>query len=599
MKKISNVITLILLFLITGINSNAQDNSRAMLKQVLKENQEAVNAIAMYPRETRKIIFEASGYPEVIVKLNAMQKNTQDAFEKLISSFSKDEQEKLWNMTRYDNLISDLVSDHRKSETEINGILANYPDEIHKTALEEGIKNYDLLIQIDNMNKSYNSDFETMISTYPPDDINAFREIIKLPEVLQILFNHMQYTVVIGDYYKKNPERVLHKTDSLNQALTQKTTQEAEDWKQSINSDPQAQQEYTEAAQEYAQENGYQPEEYNTPLTPDVTNYNTTSYNWWFGYPSWYPYDYWNPYPYWYDWGFYYGPNRQIVFFGMPSAYFMNWYFYNPKYCSKYPELSNHYYHYYNSHISSKNHNTISYSVNNWKNNNRSIVTDDWDKDNTNRTKRFKEFGQMEINRNKYNTKHPKKQIQQSEYVQKKQNKYPLLSADVSKNQSFEKNNKLKVVQENISQPSKTPTFAIPDRYKASENVRINNSNNINNNAQKQNANRQQQSVFSNPQNKNTNQVKQTENFNQIRNAQQYHENTWKQIEPQSQPQRQQTQPQQQQPQRQQQQQPQRQQTQPQQQQPQRQQQNYTPAPRQQEQPARQDVQSSPGGRKK
>ena len=162
MKKIISGIVLIFLILVAWINCKAQDDNRAMLRQVIKENQEAVDAIAMYPTETRKIIFEASEYPEVIAKLNAMQKNTQDAFEKLISSFSKEEQEKIWNLTRYDNLISDLAANHKKSEDEINNILANYPEEIHKTALEEGINNYDLLVQIDKMNKSYNSDFETI-----------------------------------------------------------------------------------------------------------------------------------------------------------------------------------------------------------------------------------------------------------------------------------------------------------------------------------------------------------------------------------------------------------------------------------------------------
>jgi hypothetical protein len=108
MKKIYYKTVLMLLIVATGLNSLAQDNSRSILKQVIKENQEAVDAIAMYPTETRKIIFEATEYPEVIAKLNAMQKNSQDAFEKLISSFSKEEQEKIWNLTRYDGLISDL-----------------------------------------------------------------------------------------------------------------------------------------------------------------------------------------------------------------------------------------------------------------------------------------------------------------------------------------------------------------------------------------------------------------------------------------------------------------------------------------------------------
>ena len=239
MKKIYCVIVLIFLMVVTGTRSVAQDNGKSLLKQVAKENQEAVDAIAMYPRDTRKIIFEATEYPEIIAKLNAMQKNSQEAFENLISSFSKEEQEKIWNLTRYEGLISDIAANWNKSEIEINNILAGYPEEIHKTALEER-NNHELLFQIDKMNKSYNSDFEILMSGYPPEAIDAFREMIKMPEVLDMLFDHMQYTVVVGDYYKKNPERILHKTDSLNLVLTQKNAQEADEWKQSMNNNPQA-----------------------------------------------------------------------------------------------------------------------------------------------------------------------------------------------------------------------------------------------------------------------------------------------------------------------------------------------------------------------
>jgi hypothetical protein len=568
----------------TGIKCVAQDDGRTLLKQVIKGNQEAVDAIAMYPTETRKIIFEATEYPEVIAKLNAMQKNSQDAFEKLISSLSKEEQEKIWNLTRYDGLISDLTANQNKSEDVINNILANYPEEIHKTALEEQKKNYDLLVHIDKMNKSYNSDFELLLSGYPPEAIDAFREIIKMPEVLDILFDHMQYTVVVGDYYKKNPERVLHKTDSLNLVLTQKNTQEADDWKQSMIDNPQVQEEYTGAAQEYAQDNGYQPEDYNAPLTQDVTDYNTYPYNWWFGYPSWYPYDYWNPYPYWYDWGFYFGPGGQVVFFGLPSEYFMDWFFYYPEHCSRYAELSNHYYNYYNRHRESMNNNSISHSVNDWRDRNKDIVNADWDKDNSNRIQRFKEYGKMEKDRREYNTKNPKKQIEQTEYLQKEQKKYPLLAADVSNKQLIQKDSKIKPVQENKSEPVKKPAVTIPDHYKVTGNGQLNN--------QQSEQNFQQQPVFTSPQSintdskkrpvnvniqpKNPNPIKQTENSNQIRDAQQFHQNTWQQIQPQ--PQRQPVR--------------------------QAQQQNNTPPPRQQQnrqtvQPARQNIQTPPMNKKK
>jgi hypothetical protein len=418
-----------------------------------------------------------------------------------------------------------------------------------------------MIVQIDKMNKSYGSDFELLMSGYPPEAVTAFREIIKMPEVLDILFDHMQYTVVVGNYYKNNPARVLHKTDSLNLVLTQKNTQETNDWKQSLKDNPEVQKEYTEAAQEYAQDNGYQPADYNAPLTQDVTNYNTVPYNWWFGYPSWYPYDYWIPYPYWYDWGFYYGPGGQIVFIGLPSAYFMDWYFYYPKYCSKYPELSNHYYNYYNKHRESMNYNSISHSVNDWRSRNKNIVTADWDKDNLNRTQRFKEYGKMEMDRQKYNTRNPKKQIEQTDYLQKKQRKYPLLSSDVVSTRSSQKESKSKPVQTALPEPAKKPPVKVPDNYKTTVNERSNSKQTEQNiqpqsgKVQNNNVDRQQPSGYVNPQpnntiskqrndninvqQKNPTPVQRTENSNQIRDAQQYHQNTWNQIQPQTQPVRQ------------------------------------------------------------
>jgi len=518
---------------------SAQDDGRTLYKQVAKENQEAVDAIAMYPTETRKVIFTATEYPEVIAKLNGMQKNSQDGFEKLISSLSKDEQENIWNLTRYDDLISDLAAKPEMSKDEINNILVNYPEEIRKPALEEGKNHHDLLVQINSMNNSYDSAFELLMSGYPPEAIKAFREMIKMPDVLSLLFDHMQYTVVVGDYYKKNPERVLHKTDSLNLVLTQNNKQEASDWKQSMTDNPEIQKEYTEAAQEYAQENGYQSEDYNAPLTQDVTNYNTNPYNWWFGYPSWYPYDYWNPYPYWYDWGFYYGAGGQIVFFGLPSPYFMDWYFYYPNHFSKYAELSNHYYNYYDRHRESMNSNSISRSVNGWRSRNRGVVNADWDRDASNRTQRFKEYGKMETERQKYNTRNPQKPIEQTEYLQQKQRKYPTLSSDVVNTRSTQQDSKTRSVQERVAEPVRKPPVIVPDRYKAPVNEPVNNrqsEQNVqprNGNDQKNNSIRQQPPVNPSPKPRNPNPVNQTENSNQIRNAQQFHQNTWQQIQPQ------------------------------------------------------------------
>jgi len=135
MKKTDIGKVILFLLFYTVIKSMAQDDNKSLVKQVLQKNQETVDAIAMYPTATRKIIFEASKYPEIIELLSAMQNNSQDAFVKLISSLSKDDQEKIWNLTRYDGLISDLAANPKKTEAESNSVQENIPEPVKKPAV--------------------------------------------------------------------------------------------------------------------------------------------------------------------------------------------------------------------------------------------------------------------------------------------------------------------------------------------------------------------------------------------------------------------------------------------------------------------------------
>ncbi len=521
MKKVYIGIAIALLM---GMNGVAQTRDKAVIRQVMLKSQDAVNAVAMYPRETRKIIFTASEYPQVILKLNAMQHDSQGAFTTLISTYSKKEQEKIWNLTRYDNLIADLSANPGKSKKEINVLLDNYPAEIHKSALSEYKTNFDLLVEIDQMNVTYDTNFKILMDDYSPEVQNVFREMVNMPEVLDILNDNMEYTRIVGDSFKKDPDWILHKTDSLNLVLNQKNTKEANDWKQSLNDDPEAQKEYVQAAQEYAQYNGYQPSDYNTPMTEFDTNYTPNPYTWWFGYPSWYPDNSWNPNPYWYDWGFYYGPGKQIVYTGLPSSYFMDWYFFYPEHHKRYAELSNHYYNYYDKHVASANNNSVSRSVNEWRGRNKEIITSDWDKDKRNRVERFKQFGQLEVDRGKYNSRNPKKQIGQADFAQKQPNRYYFLADDVSKRPSVQRDPKPRIDPENMPKPAKRPNIATQGRFKPSPQPEYVN-------PQPANTETRQRPSNVNIPPRNTTPARQPENTIQMREAQQYHQNTWKQQE--------------------------------------------------------------------
>ncbi|MEI6816129.1 MAG: hypothetical protein WCL14_05935 [Bacteroidota bacterium] len=518
MKKFSKIFAIVCLMVMAGIRLFAQDDERALLKQMIKEDRTAIDAISMYPHDIRRDIFIAAKYPEIIVRLESMQKKTQEQFNNLLSPYNRDEQEKIWNLTRYPNLIADLASGRRKSEGDISEILRNYPEEIHKTAMEEGLNNFNLLVTINSMNMDYDTSFESMLNGYPDDAVNAYRELIKQPEILNILSDNMQLTIVIGDVYRKTPDWVMHKSDSANLALATKNAKETEEWKESMNNDPEAQKEYVEAAQEYANENGYSSDDYSTPLAPNASVYYTNSYNWWFGYPSWYPYEYWDPYPYWYDWGFYYGPGRTIIFFGMPSPWLMDWYFYYPEHHHRWCHLSNHYYNYYYIHRESRHSNSVSRSVDGWRRRNSDIVNDDWDRNPDKRTQYFKEYGQMESARAKYNKENPQHSVDRSQYLAKNQGKYPSIKAvAVEKPVGTQTNPQNQFnYQREMPAPEKKPVIKVPDNYKV----------------QPQN-NKPTEPNRTNPTKSNQyNAPTQPKDNSQIRSAEQYHQNTWQQIQP-------------------------------------------------------------------
>jgi hypothetical protein len=464
MKTLINRIGTAAVILASSLASFAQEEDKALLKQVEQDDQTAVDAIAMYPRDIRTDIFEAAKYPEVLVRMNAMQKQTKQKFVDLLAPYPKEEQEKIWDLTRYQALIRDLVAEAPLSEKDVEGIIQYYPEEIRPVAKEEAMKNYPLLVKIDQQIRVSEKYFDHILVGYPKETVMAYRTLIDYPDVLNTLYDNMQLTVVIGDVYKHDPLYILHKSDSLNQVLSLRKEEETADWKKSLNENPDAMKEYEQAAQDYARENGYTPEEYAAPLNPDIYSYPTYSYNWWFGYPVWYPYAYWNPYPFYADWGFYYGPHHSIIFFGMPSIYFMDWYFYYPEHFYHYPIFADHCYSYYGRHDGGHHWNSVSRGVYEWRSRNGDVVNGEWDRHQGSRVQQFKEYGRMESDRITYNKTNPSHPLERSTYLQQNQAKYPNLKASAvvnTPNSSFNRN----------AGPGETPQLKphvqVPESYRS------------------------------------------------------------------------------------------------------------------------------------
>ena len=376
-------------------NCKAQ-NAKETFNNIIEEDRTSIEALVLYPEETRNAILEACLYPEVITKLENIQSKTRESFIEIIGDRPEEEQQKIYDLVRYNGLVQKLAEGRRKTEEEIHEILKDYPDEIHDEALELGRRQHKLLQHIAELNKLANHSSENILSQYPEKTREAYRHLLLFPEVLEILSDNMKLTVTVGDLYRREPDWVKTKLDSLNREVTKETAEEATEWKRKLKENPELLQAYTDAAEEYAKEKGFDESEYKKERTETGTvNYHYYySYPFWFGYPYWYPYAYWYQWPYWYDWGYYYGPGGAIVLTGLPSYYFTYWYFDNSENHYYRPRLSSTFLSHYEDNPRSAT--GISAGVSDWIIDNRENLPSNLLNDDGRRVERFREFGLFE-----------------------------------------------------------------------------------------------------------------------------------------------------------------------------------------------------------
>jgi hypothetical protein len=415
MRKI--ILTLLCyLFVLTDCFS--QDNV-TIFNRATSEDSAAINAIALYPQNTRRNILEACAYPDALLGMAAMQKNTNAQFKGLVASYSQDKQQKFWDLTRYPGLIDALVTGGKKKKKVIKELLKNYPQDIHKTALKYGRCHYDVLSKIQSLNNQAASDFQMLAKDYPPLTQAALMELLKYPEAISLLSRNMHAAVLLGEIYKRDPVLVIQQFDSLNNVLVKQNAKELQEWQDGLAKDPEAKKEYEESARQYAREQGYSDEDlYTDPKV--VVNYVYYPYPYWYGYPWWWADPRWYPYPYWYDLGFYYVPHG-IVYVGMPSWYFTHWYFYNHPHHYHYPHFSSYCVGYYYGHRGSVT--GVHRGVREWVHETDPRLPRNYFHDDIKRPERMREYGRFEMDYDR-----SRKNISRDEFLRTRTSSYPNMS---------------------------------------------------------------------------------------------------------------------------------------------------------------------------
>jgi hypothetical protein len=403
-------------------------NDKDVFFDIINDDRSAINALVLYPKETREAILQAAKSPEIIVKLENIQNQSREQFIQLIANKGDELQQNIYEMIRYNGLVNRLTEGGKKSEEEIKEILENYPSEIQPTAMHLGRKEYNLLSRINELEKAAQNSFNNVLSAYPADLQSAYRHLIELPEVIDILAQNMKMTVLVGDLFNRDPAWVNKTLDSLQLEAAKEQARETQEWKKRLEENPELLEEFKHSAETYAKENGFYEGEFlrEQDQLSALQFHNYYSYPFWFGYPWWYPYSYWYRWPVWYDWGFYYGPGASIIITGMPSFYFTYWYLHHPRHHFYYPRLTDTFISHHQNHPRSTT--GVSAGVNTWIADNRNVIPGNLLTDDGQRVERIRQFGLFETEYRERVEKRPGRRTSREEYLKNNSGRFNRLT---------------------------------------------------------------------------------------------------------------------------------------------------------------------------
>lgn len=412
-------------------SANMYAQKKGILHYLSEEEQSAVEAIALYPEKERAAVLEASLNPEILVRMESIKRTTESQYKEKLGGLSEEGQRKMYNLSRYPALLEKICAKEEQWDNkDMEKLIETYPEDIQEDALYINRHYFDVLKEVEQLYQNADDAFTRVLSDYPEEVRNAYEELAMLPGVVSILTDNMSMTVLLGDIYSSNPEQLARELDSLNVVVAEQQAKDVSAWKQELEENPEAMQEYEQAAKEFATDQGYDDEVYSGPA-PDVytdqvyIDYIWTPYPYWFGYPYWYSYPCWYPYPYWYHWGYYYGPGDVIFVVGLPSGFFFNWTFYYDHHFYHYPHFTDEVLgHYYGPRSGGASSQPV---VRDWVETHRSELPEGWFNDDENRVMRIQEYGKFKMDYDQTVRVSTENAPTQREFLKENAQKYPTL----------------------------------------------------------------------------------------------------------------------------------------------------------------------------
>jgi hypothetical protein len=468
------------LVMLTTFKAAGQDQ-KSLLGNLTESERKSIEAIALYPEDIRLAVLEVASHPAQMITIKRLQEESQQNFRNLVERYPRETQEAIWDLTRFDGLMEAIAASDL-TRPSLDAIVQSYPPEISETVRRLQSNDFALIREVVHLRLSTEQASRELFSSESAEFQHAINVLLDHPEVLSIMMDEVELAIMIGDIYLNERTWLLRKADSLHIALAAENSRSLEDWKATVENDPELQDELRASLQEYSGDypfdDVYYSEGEDIPVTirnedqivDHISVYYHYHYPFWFGYPYWYDYPRWRPFPYWYDWGFYPFYRRPLMVIGLPRYHVVWWYFNKPYHHYRYNHLSTQLIQHYHTHREFGG--GITSAVNHWQMQNRNVITNDFLSNRPQLSENLRLYGQMEEKRLSYNQrKSPDKRLTSEEYLLKKERKYEPIKAETSRVQRPEVARE-QILRDLDNKPERTRTTTPPKTTERKEQIR-------------------------------------------------------------------------------------------------------------------------------
>lgn len=418
------------LFLLVFSAASSAQEGQPFLERLKAEDPAALDAVVLYPEDVREAIFVASTEPGLLLRLQNMQNRSKAAFEELIDSLEGEDQKKFWELGRYPELIAAMAAEKKLKKKELAEVLRDYPTEIHGVAQDFNKRHREAVRALHALNEASNAAFAALIEPESREVQAAFKALIGLPELLDILNRNIALTAELGDIFARNPEGVRARAAELGLEAARRNAEADQAWVAALEEDPEAIAEMQRASQEFSDDSNDADYVYKGPSEPPKEasariTYVYYPYPYWYGYPRWWYAPYWYPRPVWYHAGFYVGPGGVVIVVGTPSYHYTHWHFHIHHHHYHYAHLSHHYARHYHHHRHHRH--GAAEAIRDWERENRDHLPGDW-AERRSSPDWFREYGRFEQQFGEFRARNPESRVTRDQFLNQNAERFPGLA---------------------------------------------------------------------------------------------------------------------------------------------------------------------------